>query len=375
MAILLSISFVSYFILTNYIVVGLRKFKPKKKTIDNKETYLTKFSVVIPCRNEAKRINLLLESIENLKYDSTSYELIFIDDYSTDSTYRLIKAFQEKNDRLDIKLLKNNLSSGKKSALTFGIEKSTYDYIITTDADCYLPDEWLYGFHQHLKIKKSSMVIAPVVYRQPTNFLEQFQHDDFLSLQAITIATAMRRNPILCNGANLCYKKKDFYSVKGFDQHKNIASGDDVLLMESFLQDNLEVDYIKINSLPVITEPVSSWNNLIQQRKRWVSKLGKTHNLINYLMLFSLGSYVLGFWSLVLLGIFEIFYYQVLLSLIIFKWIMDYLIFKALAKKLNIMLCYRKIMVSSCFYPIWIVFLSLILVNKSYLWKDKKFKL
>ena len=375
MSILIAIAYISYFILTNYIVLGLRKYKPKKQSEDYNDAYLNRFSILIPCRNEAKRIHLLLQSIESLKYDTHSYELIFIDDYSTDETYELIKVFQEKNDRLDIKLLKNNLSAGKKSALTNGVKEAKYDYIITTDADCFLPDEWLRGFHQHLQIKTSSMVIGPVVYRQPTNFLEQFQHDDFLSLQAVTISTAMHGKPILCNGANLCYKKKDFYSVKGFDQHKNMASGDDVLLMESFLQNKLEVDYLLVKSLPVITQPVSSWKSLIQQRKRWISKINKTQNFTNYLLLFSLGSYVLGFCSLLILGIFESFYYQVLFALIVFKWIMDYLIFNALAKKINMMLCYRKMMLSSCFYPLWIVFLGIISLNKSYIWKDKKFNL
>jgi len=105
------------------------------------------------------------------------------------------------------------------------------------------------------------MVVGPVVYEQPKNFLEGFQHDDFLSLQAVTIATAMWENPILCNGANLCYMKEDFYRVGGFKGHEKLQSGDDVLLMESFLVNGLEVDLIETKTLPVITQPCEPGKN------------------------------------------------------------------------------------------------------------------
>ena len=371
MSILISIAYISYLILANYIIQGLKKYKTEKLLEYSVQDDLIKFSVLIPCRDEIRRLEPLLQSINQLAYDFNCFEIIFIDDHSKDDTYELIKEYQQENDRMEIKVLKNNLSAGKKYALTYGILEAKYDYILTTDADCYLPESWLQSFHQHLKIKKSSMVIAPVVYRQAKNFLEQFQHDDFLSLQAISLATAMRNKPILCNGANLCYKKKDFFRVGGFDQHKNIASGDDVLLMECFLEKKLQVDYLSVENLPVITQPVSSWKTLINQRKRWISKMEKTKNRTNYFLLFSLVSFVLGFWSLLILGFFETFYFQVLFTLIVFKWLMDYLIFKNLADTIKVVLCYRKIMLSSIFYPVWISLFSLLSLNKFYTWKNE----
>lgn len=372
MIFLISIACISYLLLTNYIVIGIKKYRPDEMGDLDDDEDLSRFSIIIPCRNETERLKPLLGSIENLQYDTQCYELIFIDDHSDDGTYEMINSFQKENDRLDIKVLKNDRPPGKKSALSYGIFHATNDYIITTDADCYLPENWLISFHQHLLRKKSSMIIAPVVYQQPGNFLEQFQHDDLLSLQAITLSTAMHNKPVLCNGANLCYKKDDFYKVGGFDQHEKIPSGDDVLLMENFLQSKLDVDYIMVKTLPVITQPMRSWWQLVHQRKRWISKTSKTRNLTNYLLLFCLIGYVIGFWGLVISFVLDGSYFQELFVLIIFKWIMDYLIFRALADKINVMVCYKKMLISSSLYPLWIVFLSINLLNKSYIWKGKK---
>jgi glycosyltransferase involved in cell wall biosynthesis len=289
----------------------------------------------------------LLRSIESLQYDTQCYELIFIDDHSDDGTYEMINSFQKENDRLDMKVLKNDRPPGKKSALTHGIDQAKYAYVITTDADCYLPENWLTGFHQHLLRKKSPMIIAPVVYQQPGNFLEQFQHDDFLSLQAITLSTAMHNKPVLCNGANLCYKKDDFYKVGGFDQHEMIPSGDDVL-------------------------PMRSWRQLVHQRKRWISKTSKTRNLTNFWLLFCLGIYIIGFWSLLISAFFDASYFQGVLVLIIFKWVMDYLIFRALADKINVMVCYKKMLISSSLYPLWIVYIVVESLHRSYNWKGEE---
>ena len=354
-----------------YLVYGIKKYQPDTKykgvLKDNHS-----FSVIIPCKNEENRLSSLLGSIKELDYHEGSFELIFVNDHSDDGTYQLINEFKKQNDRLDIKLLNNVSSTGKKSAIHLGIDRSKYDYIVTTDADCYLPDDWLTGFNQHLNEKKSAMIIAPVVYSKPNNFLEQFQHDDFLSLQAITVATAQLHQPILCNGANLCYNKSVFYEVSGFEQHQHIASGDDVLLMESFIKHKFEVDYINKKVRPVITQPVSTWKELLNQRKRWSSKIGNSSNNLNYVLLLAIGSYTFLFLSVLISGLFEFSYFQFSMIVILSKWTLDYMLFASLSKKINILLCFRKMMLSSCLYPLWIVFFSIISSNKSYIWKNKR---
>ncbi len=367
-----SIALASYLILITYIILGVRKYRPERSIDKDERSNLTRFSVLIPCRNEEERLQSLFQSIKELEYETSCFQLIFIDDHSDDATHEMINSFQKENDRLNIKVLKNDRSPGKKSALTCGIDRSEFEHIITTDADCYLPENWLHGYDQHLKKKASSMVVGPVVYEQPKNFLEGFQHDDFLSLQAVTIATAMWENPILCNGANLCYMKEDFYRVGGFKGHEKLQSGDDVLLMESFLVNGLEVDLIGTKTLPVITQPVRTWKELLHQRRRWSSKTYGSANKTNHILLFITILYSLSYVSLIVAAFIHIKYLEFIFLLVISKWALDYLVFSSLARKVSFDLCYRKMLLSSCLYPLWIIFLGINSINKSYIWKGKK---
>ncbi len=367
-----TIALTSYLVLIIYIVLGIRKYRPECPTAKNERSNLTRFSVLIPCRNEEERLQSLFQSIKELEYDTSCFQLMFIDDHSDDATYEMISNFQKENDRLNIKVLKNDRPPGKKSALTCGIDRSEFEHIITTDADCHLPENWLYGYDQHLKKRTSSMVIGPVVYQQPNNFLEQFQHDDFLSLQAVTITTAMWKNPILCNGANLCYRKEDFYRVGGFKEHEKVQSGDDVLLMESFLVNGLGVDLIGNKTLPVITQPARSWKELLHQRRRWSSKTYGSANKINHILLIVIILYSLLYTSVIVAAFIDIKYMEIIFLLVISKWVLDYLMFSSLERKISINLCYRKMLQSSCLYPLWIILLGTNSINKSYIWKRKK---
>ena len=373
MIIATSIGIVTYTSLITYLFLGIRKYKPAQLQDNLKPKF--SFSIIIPCKNEEKRLASLLKSIHQLDYSHKHFELIFIDDQSDDSTYKLLSEFKNENDQLDIKLLINESSRGKKSAIQLGINQSNYDYIITTDADCFLPKGWLAGFNQHLSVKRSAMIIAPVVYSHTNTFLDRFQHDDFLSLQAVTIATAQHQKPILCNGANLCYEKRVFYEVNGFKSHQDVASGDDILLMESFLKYKHSVDYINVRVTPVITKPMLTWKALINQRRRWASKVKLTNSPINSLLIIVISAFSLVAFTLLIASFFDSSHFSLLFMLISAKWILDYLLFSALAKKITIIVCIRKLMLSSLVYPVWLIVLAFALIKKSFIWKGRKYQI
>ena len=89
------------------------------------------FSIIIPLFNEEKNIsNLLFEISQNLnKYDR--YEIVLVDDSSTDDTYKKISQLHQKN----IKVISNKKNSGQSFSIIQGIKKSTYNTIITMDGD------------------------------------------------------------------------------------------------------------------------------------------------------------------------------------------------------------------------------------------------
>jgi biofilm PGA synthesis N-glycosyltransferase PgaC len=248
----------------------------------------TKFSVVIPFRNEAENIPQLLASISRLNYPKSLFEIILVDDESSDASVAVIKNF------LDTKSTKKNFTqfdnmhiinnsrtsnSPKKDAITSAIAVSKFNWIITTDADCILPMYWLDVFDECIQTKKTDCIVAPVTYHGENSFLNRFQILDFLSLQGATIGGFGIHKPFMCNGANFGYRKSVFNALDGFDGNTEIASGDDIFLLEKFIKNTTQnVYYLKSQKAIVTTDPAKNISELIHQRLRWAAKTSRYTN-------------------------------------------------------------------------------------------------
>lgn len=92
------------------------------------------FSVVIPFRNEAENLSDLLQSIAKLNYPVNRYEIILVNDASTDEFLTIINQFKTKHKNIRIAVIENiRLSSSpKKDAITTAIKKSSFEWIVTT---------------------------------------------------------------------------------------------------------------------------------------------------------------------------------------------------------------------------------------------------
>ena len=222
-----------YLILIGLFIFGFEKVKSFKL---NNLPPVIKLSIVIPFKNEEKNIPALFASIIELNYSRELFEIIFVDDNSDDDTVNLIHSCFSKEQSKGIDFLViNSVStskSPKKDAITTAINKAKYEWIITTDADCILPKYWLDSFDEFIQLNDVVSIAAPVAYLETNSFLSRFQVLDFLSLQAATIGAFGIKKPFLCNGANFAYKKDIFNQLNGFVGNTDIASGDDIFLLE-----------------------------------------------------------------------------------------------------------------------------------------------
>ena len=91
-----------------------------------------KYSLVIPVLNEEESIPELLKQIR-LALKSESFEIIFIDDGSTDKSVEILKTESKKNENIRLISLRRNL--GKSPALTLGFQKAIGEYVVMMDAD------------------------------------------------------------------------------------------------------------------------------------------------------------------------------------------------------------------------------------------------
>lgn len=238
----------------------------------------TRITVIIPARNEEGNIGACLQSIMNQAYPAHLFEVLVVDDHSTDGTVGVVHAYTDKNVKL-ISLkehLQERINSYKKKAIETAVGQSTGELIVTTDADCLLPENWLRSLAAFYEEKDPVFIAAPVAINCSNRFIEIFQALDFMTLQGITGASVHKKIHSMCNGANLAYTKKAFEEVGGFAGVDSIASGDDMLLMHKIYKRYPErVMYLKSKDAIVQTAPVHSVREFFSQRIRWASKADK----------------------------------------------------------------------------------------------------
>lgn len=263
-----------YVLLITYYFVGwlrLKEYKPAAKT------FSTKISVIIPCRNEEHNIKNLLQDMYEQQYPKQLYEVLVIDDHSTDKTLQVIQSLNFQNVRC-IAMQSSAEStqkklSGKKAAIDLGIQQATGDLIVTTDADCHAGNTWLRTIAAYYEEHKPVMIAGMVNYFYDRSFLGKFQTLDFLSLVGIAAASIQNGFYNLCNGANLAYTKEAFYAVEGFKNIDHIPTGDDMLLMHKMAKKFPgRIATLKNKDAIVYTHTVKDFSTFWHQRTRWTSK-------------------------------------------------------------------------------------------------------
>lgn len=374
MIIIISIITALYTILMCVLYVAYQKVKPFKLT---NETEATRFSIIIPFRNEAQNLDALLDSIKAINYVKNLYEIIFVDDESKDNSVGIIKSYIRDNEHTDISILKNerHSNSPKKDAIKTAISKAKYEWIITTDADCIVTSNWLQSFNQFIIAKSPKLIVAPVTYKSTYTILNYFQLHDFLSLQTATVSGFGISNPFLCNGANLCYDKTIFNDLNGFEGNDDIASGDDVFFMAKVFNNNpKDVHYLKSRSAIVFTIPESTLKGLFNQRVRWASKTSAYNNtfskILAFIVLLMNASLVLCS-VLVILGLFS---WQFLSIFFVVKFSIDLLFISRSSSFFRQNTTLMAYPLNSFIYPFFVVFVSFYSIFFSYKWKGREFK-
>ncbi len=238
----------------------------------------TKISIIIPARNEEHNIGVCLDAIIKQDYPKELYEVIVIDDHSTDNTAEIVNRYKSANVRC-IRLSNHpsdNTIAYKKKALSIGIAASTGELIVTTDADCFAGLHWLQNIAAIYEQEKPVMIVAPVDFTSNGSIVQLFQSLDFMSMQGITAASHKLKLGNMSNGANLAFSREAYNAVDGYKGIDHLASGDDYLLMMKMQHAYPDkISYLKNTDAIVKTAPQPDWNSFIQQRIRWASKSGK----------------------------------------------------------------------------------------------------
>ncbi|MDP4150884.1 MAG: glycosyltransferase [Bacteroidota bacterium] len=243
---------------------------------------VTRISVIVPVRNEEKNIPGLLASLAAQRYPNELFQVVVIDDHSTDRSWELLNG-QYHPELFCVKARLANEAAGmgdagagmayKKMAIEAGVGLSTGELIVTTDADCRFDPDWLRTIADFHAMSGAKCIAAPVKIDAGGSLLSIFQALDFITLQGITGGALETGLHTLGNGANLAYEKEAFTAVDGFRDVDHIPSGDDMFLMHKIARRYPGgVRYLKARPAIVLTEAAGGWRAFLNQRIRWASK-------------------------------------------------------------------------------------------------------
>lgn len=380
-----AISIVSILLTLFYVVMmlGYRKgWNSIVITKPSEKLTLIPVTIIIPARNEEQNIARCLQAIHKQNYLKLAYEVIVVDDHSTDNTAEVVRRFaEEKNwESLQVIELKNTPNKRyKKAAITEAIKQAIGEIIITTDADCIMGQEWLTEIVKFFDHHEAALVSGAVVFdwdkkKQSalTNFFLKIQQLEFAGLVGIGGAALQLKFPNMCNGANMAYRKEVFEEVGGYADNDNLLSGDDEFLMHKvFSKYPNDVFFLKNEKTVVKTPPTYTLGSFMAQRMRWVSKSTKYTDKRITAVLATAYLYNLSIPLNLILGFFYPVLWLVCLIQIAGKVIAEYSLYGSVLKYFNQNKLIRLIIPAQPFHILYVLVIGILGNVKPYNWKGR----
>jgi cellulose synthase/poly-beta-1,6-N-acetylglucosamine synthase-like glycosyltransferase len=266
--VLFIVSFSFYFARALFFVLG-----SKKGRIKFKEIYIEKYpfvSIIVPARDEQDNIIMCLESIIESEYPRDKYEIIVVNDRSTDSTQELVSNFAKKYE--NIKLLhisedSQKVVAGKPGALDYGINNAIGEFILLTDADCKVNKKWVSSMVKTF-IEKDSDLIAAFTLVKHDNFFDKYQAIEWILMHTMASGGMGLNFPLGCFGNNMAFKKSVYNQLGGYKKIE-FSVTEDLALLQSVHKIGGKINYICHRDSTVKTLPLNSIKDYLKQRKRW----------------------------------------------------------------------------------------------------------
>jgi len=236
-----------------FIIFLISKFKNKTFT-----DFQPNLSIIIPAYNEEKNIQNCLDSIKNSDYSKNKIETIIVDDGSTDKTRKVVE-----NNR-DVILLKQN-HLGKTEALNLGILKSSYDFVVTIDADCTIDKDFIKEIIKPFQDKKVGAITGTMKIKNNNSFISIFQNIEYHHNNLIRNSfSKVFDTSIWFFGALACYRKD---ALKEIDFFKKDTASEDVDAAMEIKRKNYKI--IHTDMAIGYTTAQNNLKGLFRQRSRW----------------------------------------------------------------------------------------------------------
>lgn len=268
------------------------------------------FSVVIAARNEQTILRSCLESVLQQTISNARFEVILVDDRSTDSTFAIAREYAAKYSNLKVLHIETVVSgvSPKKNAVSQGVAAASKEIIVFTDADCIVPSQWLETINQTFSAS-TGLVQGITKYAHIPEMNKTFlglQSLDFLSHGIVAAAAIGAGVPLNSNANNFAFRRDAFLEIGGYGRSAgNVVSGDDDLLLQKIWKSKKwAIRYMVSDRGVVSTLPTTTIKGVFEQRKRWGSKTVH-YNALQVIMLSGIFLFYLAIILTFCIGIFH----------------------------------------------------------------------
>ena len=265
------------------------------------QEHLPGVSVIVCAKNEAENLNKLIPEILNQRH--SNFELILVNDHSSDQTQQVVEQWEKRDPIVRTFTLKEKFKTpGKKAALSFGISQAAHDLLLLTDADC-LPAsaDWIDLMTSPLRANKS-VVLGYGGYIKTSGVLNSVIRFETTLTAGLFLGQALAGHPYMGVGRNLAYRKDFFYAQGGFKSHEHIASGDDDLLVNHGANKN-NTAVVLDSKAYTWSRPKTTWRGLFNQKRRHQSAAHFYRTPTKIVLSLYSGSILLFYLSLLVLGL------------------------------------------------------------------------
>lgn len=321
-------------------------------------------SVIVPFRNEADNLQKLINALQKQNYQN--FEVLLVNDHSTDN-FKLPELPEN-----FLVIHAPDFKQGKKHAITFGVSHAKGEIIITTDADCEFEENWISTLVSQFTSDEVKIVFGGVRFFESKSIFSKLQQMEFAPVIGVGAALSQVGKPIMCNGANLAYRKDVFEEVNGYEDNLDVPTGDDEFLLYKIKSRYPKgIKFCKSSSCIVTTPACKSLKELYHQRKRWASKWSANNSVLKSSMA------ILVFLSTIatIAGVCLVFIKPstLIVSVIIGKIIVDGIFIFSVLKALNRSFNPLVFLLTQLVYPFYVLIIGIAANFGTYKWKGRSY--
>ncbi len=334
-------------------------------------------SVVVPVRNEAEHIGPCLDALLRQTYPSEHYEVIVVDDGSTDATSQILERYKNKYPHLQIFRASQTFSgiTGKQNALARGVRSSSGEVILHTDADCTVPSTWIEEIVSYFEedVGLVAGLALPSRSKKTLGIFDAIRSADLLVLQTIAAGFIGLGKPLSCFAKNIAYRRAAYNDIGGFE-NMGFQPNEDMALIQRLHRNTSWTSVFMKQGTPVVRiHRRMSVMDFFQQRRRWMLGGFRSHPLLFILLGFVFCTH--------LMAILSVLFAEVLpFSLVMYSWLLigsgTFILLSqgaSMARRPDLMLAFPLFDIFYVVYTVVLGFIALSPLKKEIRWKDRTY--